>query len=213
MKMSNSADISANELKAKALARLAGKRPSRSYPKSQTALPDPKANYQKRLKLNRNYEELMLMDSFPVVEEDKGIDLFARDEEAEKQKEKLRERARKSIKSKGNQGKKQALGSGNDPWCARCNRKHSIDFHKTRLPRCRPAELPALDNNSDSGSDLADFIVPDGPVGRKNIHKRRAAEDYSDMEAGFEEIMEEEQRSALLGQKEDEAALSHSTRL
>jgi len=203
--------IRSNELKAKALARIAGKRscPPKSKPQSQ-ADSQSQADYQKRLKLNRNYAELMRADTLPPVEEEKGIDLFARDEEAERLKGEVKERVRKSVKSKGN--KKQAGGSY-EPWCARCNRKHSIDFHKARLPRSRPVELPAADNNSDSGSDLADFIVPDGPVGRKNIHKRRAVEDDSDMEAGFDEILEEEQRSALIGQEEDLAALSRSTQL
>jgi hypothetical protein len=201
------------------LARLAGKRPSLPHVHSKPIsakselLRKQQADYHQRLKLNRNYEELMRSDTYFPLQQVQGTDLFARDEEEERQKELVKERVRKGNKETVKRNKREV--GAEEPWCARCNRKHAVDFHKSKSIHSRPAlSRPAVDNYSDSASDLDDFIVPDGPTSSKKLLRRREEEEEdSDMEAGLDEIMEEEQRSARIGQREDIAELSRSKRL
>ena len=199
------------------MARLAGKRPCLSHvhckPLSGKAELERKqqAAYLQRLKLNRNYEELMRSDSYTIPQV-QGTDLFARDAEEERLKELVKERVTKGSKEAVKRNKR-VLGV-EEPWCARCNRKHAADFHKSKSIHSRPAlNRPQADNCSDSASDLDDFIVPDGPKSSKKLLRRREEEEESDMEAGLDEILEEEQRSARIGQREDMAELSRSKRL
>lgn len=155
----------------------------------------------------------MRSDHFSTLQTTQGTDLFARDQEEERLKERVKERVRKGNKETVRRNKR-GLGQ-EDPWCARCNRKHAADFHKSKAIHSHPdLNRTKTDNCSDSASDLDDFIVPDGPKSRKKLLRRREEEEEdSDMEAGLDEIMEEEQRSALIGHREDKAELSRSKRL
>lgn len=247
--------ISIEEAKARAISKLMGKKDKKPEASGQQApaqkkisLPPAEASYANKLKLNRSYDEYMrsftsespgvlqpLMPSPKPGSATKAEDLFAKDEEAEQQKRVDRERLKRSLKLKDEGGEKfrkisasKSIVQKDEPiWCARCNTRHSPDFHKQPAkPRPivpRPPKVPqrrqeVIDISSDDESDLSDFIVDEGLDARQvssairkltgyDPRKYRDDESDEDMEAGVEDILAEERRTARIGRREDEEEL------
>ena len=254
--------ISLEEAKARAISKLMGKKdkkqapasikqtsaPIEQPPQKKISLPPAETSYANRLKLNRNYEEYMrsftnespgvLKPLVPPPAPAKTEDLFAKDEEEERRKTIDRERLKRSLKLKDTDkfrkisASKSVFPEDEPIWCARCNTRHSPDFHK-QLPKPRPAHVHSKPHyrvpskrepeviDVSSESDLSDFIVDEADEGmdarqvssaiRKltgyDPRKYRDDESDDDMEAGVEDILAEERRTARIGRHEDEEEL------
>lgn len=244
--------ISIEEAKARAISKLMGKKdkkqapaPIEQVPQKKISLPPAETSYASRLKLNRNYEEYMrsfTSESAGVLKPlvtppapAKTEDLFAKDEEEERRKTIDRERLKRSLKLKDTDkfrkisASKSVFPEDEPIWCARCNTRHSPDFHK-QLPKPRPAHVHPTPHyrvpskpkpeviDVSSESDLSDFIVDEGMDARQvssairkltgyDPRKYRDDESDDDMEAGVEDILAEERRTARIGRHEDEEEL------
>jgi len=177
-----------------------------------------------------------LMSAITPVPAAKTEDLFAKDEEAEQQKRIDRERLKRTLKLKDDGGvdkfrkisaSKSIVQKEEPVWCARCNTRHAADFHKQPakprpvLPkptRVLQRRQEVIDISSDEESDLSDFIVEEGLDARQvssavrkltgyDPRKYRDDESDDDMEAGVEDILAEERRTARIGRREDEEEL------
>lgn len=241
-------EVSSKDAKAQAISRILGGKKHRSpvEPRKlnkQEVKPAPAVDPQQdRLKLNRSYEEYMrsfssaspgvLQPLMPSVKTEgaslKGEDLFAKDEEAERQKMIDRERLKRSLKLREDKGteklrkitaSKSLIPSEEPIWCARCNKRHAPDFHKQTSKPVSTPRPPSPVPSADADSNLSDFIESeeeDHPDVSHTIRRltgydprKYREEDDSDeaMEAGIDDIFEEERRTARIGRREDEEEL------